>query len=216
MGKTHLTHIKRTTYLLLLATATVFTSCDINSIRDAVTIRPISHTLSPNDFQTEPNVFQTEIEDIAKFQIALCDVMIKQYSDLFENNLYVALTADDFGELYSYLWVEYCNKIDKFEKAMEKLWLKEECEEGYKAVLQKVSSTPNHKFQDLAKEVAAEYDRTSVIISDYQQLSTSSDTKVWRFQELNTGIYFRFEYGETWSCYPEEESMTRYLKKHMN
>lgn len=201
-----LTYIKRgAKYLLLLVAATVFASCDLSSFRDAV----ISHATSPEDYQTE-------IEDVVKYEISVCDVMIKQYSDLFKDNLFVALTADDFGELYSYTWEEYCNGIDKFDETMSELWLAEESKEGLKAVLYKVSNTPNHKYQDLAKKVYSEYNRTSVIISDYQQLATSSDTKVWRFQELNTGIFFRFTYGETWSCEPEEQSIIRYLKKNIN
>lgn len=183
--------------MLLLVVATVLASCDLSSFRDSV----ISHTISPKDYQTE-------IEDIVKYEISVYDVMIKQYSDVFEDNLFVALTASDFGGLYSYAWDEYCKRIDKFDEAMSDLWLAEECEEGYKAVLQKVSNTPNHKFQDLAKKVYEKYDRTSVIISEYQQLATSSDTKVWRFQELNTGVFFRFTYGESWSCEPEESSIT--------
>ncbi len=201
-----LTCIKRgAKYLLLLVVTTIYASCDFSSFRDAV----ISQTTTPEDYQTE-------IEDIVKYEISICDVMIKQYSDAFEDNLFVALTASDFGGLYSYAWDEYCNRIDKFDEAMSDLWLAEESEEGYRAVLQKVSNTPNHKFQDLAKKVYAEYDRTAVIISEYQQLATSSDTKVWRFQELNTGVFFRFTYGESWSCQPEESSITRYLKKYIN
>ncbi len=201
-----LTYIKRGLIgLMLLVVATVFTSCDLSSFRNVVN----SHFTSPEDYQTE-------IEDIVKYEISVCDVMIKQYSDVFEDNLFVALTANDFGGLYSYAWDECCNRIDKFEEAMSDLWLAEESEEGYKAVLRKISNTPNHKFQDLAEKVYAEYNRVSVIISEYQQIATSSDTKVWRFQELNTGIFFRFTYGETWSCEPEEASITHYLKKNIN
>ena len=206
MGSIILTYIKRVLRgMMLLIFATVFTSCDLSSFRNAI-----------NGHLASPEKYQTEIEDIAKYTVSVCDVMIKQYSDLFKDNLFVALTADDFGELYSYTWEEYCNGIDKFDETMSELWLAEESKEGLKAVLYKVSNTPNHKFQDLAKKVYSEYNRTSVIISDYQQLATSSDTKVWRFQELNTGIFFRFTYGETWSCEPEEQSIIRYLKKNIN
>ena len=162
-----------------------------------------------------PNDYQTEIEDFVKFEIAVGDVMIKQYTDVFKGNAFVSLTSNDFGGLYSSAWDEYCERIDEFEEAMSELWYDEESPEGYLSVLQKVTNTSG-EFQYLAEKVLEEYKNTSVILSEYKQLATSSDTKVWRFQELNTGIYFRFYLDETWTCEPEESSITHYLRKHIN
>ena len=188
---------KKVLVLLMLVASLFVVSCDLG----------IRRAESPKDYQTE-------IEDCVKFEISVCNVMIKQYAGLFEDNMFVAMTANDFGGLYSYAWDEYCKRIDEFEKTMDELWYAEEIQEGYSSVLQKVAGVSG-EFQYLAEKVLEEYNTTSVIISEYTQLATSSDIIVWRFQELNTGIFFRFYLDDSWTCESEEASITRYLKKYI-
>ena len=189
----HMAVSKTPFVLLMLVLSLSVVSCDFS----------INRPSSPKDYQTE-------IEDYVKFEIAVGNVMIKQYNGVFNGNAFVSLTSNDFGELYSYAWDEYCERIDEFEEAMGELWCNEECPEGYLSVLQKVTSTSG-TYQYLAEKVLGEYKNMSVILSEYSQLATSSDTKVWRFQELNTGIYFRFYLNDIWSCEPEESSIIRYF-----
>ena len=177
-----LTYIKRgLTGLMLLVVATVFTSCDLSSFRDAVNGRSIS-----------PKDYQTEIEDFVKYDISVDNVMEKLYTNEFS--------------IYSifYSWDEYCEMIDEFDEKLNGLLSDEESENGYMAVLQALSNTPNHRFQHLAEEVLKEYNNTLVILSEFKQLSTSSDKKVWKFKELSSGINYLFYLDEeTWNCIRE-------------
>ena len=188
---------------MLFSMTVSYVSCDTVPNRT----QKIVHDPSPKDYQTS-------IDDFVKFQVAVCDAMIKKHTGLIEDiscdNAFLAVLGLADVQLE---WEEYIERVDKFVDYMFELQAYGDM--CYKDVLQKISNTPNHEFQEIAQKVYAEYIRTSITLSEYQQLSTN----YWQFQEQNTGIIFRFTIdidNETFSCQPEEESVTDYLEKHIN
>ncbi|MBO4741733.1 MAG: hypothetical protein J5605_08880 [Bacteroidales bacterium] len=57
------------------------------------------------------------------------------------------------------------------------------------------------------------YNAIDVIISDYKKVETSSDTKIWKFTELNTGLVCKFwiESDNKWYCDITESSMEKFF-----
>lgn len=164
-----------------------------------------------------PKVYQEEIEDVVKFNIAVLQMM----SDTYSENEKEAETSSWFwgGELTSYAfdywWENYCDKIDSFETSINELWNQTEDEAGYHTVLVQVSQDTTNKWNKMAKKTLERYEVISVIISEYQKVETASDIKLWKFQELNTGLIGTFfaDSDNNWYCELTESSMERFLRK---
>lgn len=185
--------LRAKTILFAVVAFFLFTSCNIN----------------------HPKLYQTEIEDYVKFEVAICKVVLNQYENTFKNNLYLAGLGDYTS---SYLWDAYIENIGNFEEAMQELWLNEDDEEGYRVILERVASTPNHKYQSIAKQVYDEYEEASIVISEFTRIPTSSNIEMWKFKELLTGLDFLFTIdGDTQelSCEVEETSLSNYLENQI-
>lgn len=143
--------------------------------------------------------YQEAIEDVVTYNIAICNYMINNYNDL---------TA-------SY-WNGFVGRTDDFDTYMLERWLKETDDTGYLNLLKDISDMPAHNYCNIANQVLKEYNNISVILSDYRQIKTSSQTKVWEFKEINTGIKFRFTIDEVWTCEMDDDSGSRYLRKNIN
>lgn len=196
--------VKWMSSVLFFAMAVFFISCD--TVPNRVDKIVQEHDPSPKDYQTS-------IDDFVKYQVAVCDALIQKHSDLVgdisSDNAFLAVLGLADAQIE---WEEYVERIDGFNDYM--LELQTYGDVCYKDVLQKVSNTPNHEFQDIAQKVYAEYIRTSITLSEYQQLSTN----YWQFQELNTGIVFQLTIDiddDKYSCQAEDGSLTHYLEKHI-
>ena len=162
-----------------------------------------------------PNAYQEEIEDVVKYNIAVAMVMSDRYSEL-EN---AAESASWFlgGELTSYAyeksWEKYCDSIDNFEESINELWGQIEEGAGYKIVLSQVSQEQTNNWNSLAGKVLKKYNAIDVIISEYQKIETSTDAKIWKFTELNTGLVGMFSVGSDnkWHCDITESSLEKFF-----
>lgn len=164
-----------------------------------------------------PKLYQTEIEDYVTFEVSLMDVMIKEYHDLNEySNSVTFLYGFDSGS--EYIWEAYYKNMDIFESAMLDLWLKKKndnSEVGFKELLTMVSETPNHKYTKVAMDVLESYNTTNIILSEYKEIPTSSDGRMWHFKELNTGIVFTVKIDPmlNWEIDVDEDSIERFFLK---
>lgn len=164
-----------------------------------------------------PKVYQEEIEDVVKFNIAVLQMMSDTYSKN-ENEAEVSSWIWG-GELTSYAfehwWEKYCDSIDAFETSINELWNQTENESGYHLVLSQVAQDPTNKWNKMAKKTLERYEEISVVISEYQKIETASDIKLWKFQELNTGLIgtFSVDTDNKWYCELTESSMEKFLRK---
>ena len=110
-------------------------------------------------------------------------------------------------------WEKYCDSIDNFEDSINELFIQTEEYAGYKIVLNQVSKDQTNNWNSLAEKVLEKYNAIDVIISDYKKVETSSDTKIWKFTELNTGLVCKFwiESDNKWCCDITESSMKKFL-----
>lgn len=161
-----------------------------------------------------PKSFQGEIEDCVRYTIAVCNVSFGG------------------GEMNKFRSAS----IKQFTDTVEESWENEESETAYRDILERMSEgvSDNSTSQSdgsnflsavmgaafdnllpssekLAASVLKEYDRLDIILSEYNKVATSSDTELWEFRELNSGIVFHFRLtDEGWDCEPEETSLSKY------
>ena len=145
-----------------------------------------------------PNNYQEAIEDVVRYNVALSDYIIDN---------------DDLDERQ---WDTFVDKVFAFDEYMSGRWKKENIKAGYLKALTDISKRPTHIYYDYANGILKEYNNTSVILSDYYRINTSSKTNVWEFWEINTGIKFRFALGDTWSCEMDHDSWLQYLGKYLD
>ena len=102
-----------------------------------------------------------------------------------------------------------------FETSINELWNQTENESGYHLVLSQVAQDPTNKWNKMAKKTLERYEEISVVISEYQKVETASDIKLWKFQELNTGLIgtFSVDTDNKWYCELTESSMKKFLRK---
>ncbi len=188
-------HIKHYVLSAILTISIFFTSCN---------------TTSPKDHQTE-------IEDATKFSVALCNVIVEEFNETFANNLWVYLTSDVLDSYYSTLWAARLVTFANFGASIENLYSNEENNETYKDLLKRIANDKTYKYQEIAKKVYDEYERTSVVISKYTRIETTSNIRIWTYQELNTGLGFKITYNRddnSWSYELDEESFFSFLKRN--
>lgn len=200
--------------LIVYAIICFFTSCDellpkrIGNESDAY-------------IEDNPDNYQYYIEDVVKYNIALANTVIEN-SNRLEGNVAAGLLYNDYGDIFDGMFNYYLNRISDFDDTVNDLWEKEWSNEngteGYQAVLTKLSNNPNYQNNDIASDVLDVYRNTRIIISEYVQVPTSSQTKLWQFKELTTGIRFYFcidEKNDTWDCYPDDDSYDWYFSKNL-
>ena len=150
-----------------------------------------------------PLAHQSEIEDLVKFEVAFYNVIIDQYE-------YFCFLG--FG------WNSYLDKMDEFRVEMYEFWLKDDTSSNaFKKILFDVSEMSTYKYDKIAKDVCKAYNELSVVLSEYTEIPTSSETRIWKFKEIYSDIEFIYtenkESGD-WSCEPDEKSIERYIKKN--
>lgn len=162
-----------------------------------------------------PNTYQEEIEDVVKYNIAVAMVMSDTYSK-YEND---AESASLFlgREFTAYAsakkWEEYCDSINNFDESIDELWNQTKDGAKYHTVLNQVSQDQTNYWNKMAKNVLEKYNAIGVVISEYQKVETSTDTKIWKFTELNTGLegMFSVDSDSKWRCEITESSMEEFL-----
>jgi hypothetical protein len=162
-----------------------------------------------------PNTYQEEIEDVVKYNIAVAMVMSDKYSEL-EN---AAESASLFwGEEFTSFahkksWEKYCDSIDNFEDSINELWNQTEEGAGYQTALNQVSQDQTNIWGKLAKKTLGKYNDINVVISEYQRVETSTDAKIWKFTELNTGLIgtFSVDNDGKWNCDITETSIEEFF-----
>lgn len=142
---------------------------------------------------SNPKNHQNEIEDFVRFKISEVNYII--------NNLF---------DYYSY------DKIEGFEEHVDNMT--QDLMISYEKVLMKIANDPNDNYNGIANKVLNEYRNARTILSDYEKIPTSSQTKLWKFTEIGTGILFYFSVDDkegVWSCYLDDDSAERYLEKNL-
>lgn len=162
-----------------------------------------------------PNTYQEEIEDIVKYNIAVTMVMSDTYTK-YENEAESAswLLGEEFASYaHKKSWEEYSDSLDNFEESINELWYQIEEGAGYHTVLIQVSQDQTNNWNNLAKKVLEKYHGIDVIISEYQKVETSSDTKIWNFTELNTGLVgtFSIDSEGKWNCDITDTSLEKFF-----
>jgi hypothetical protein len=123
------------------------------------------------------------------------------------------------GELTSYAyelwWENYCDSIDAFEASIDEIWNQTENETGYHTVLSQIAQDPTNRWNKMAKMTLERYENIGVVISEYQEVETSSDIKLWEFQELNTGLIgtISVDTDNKWYYELTESSIERFFRK---
>ena len=171
--------------------------------------------------EDNPDNYQYYIEDVVKYNIALANTIIENNNRL-DGNIAVGLLYNDYGDIFDEMFNYYLNRISDFDDTVndlwEKEWLNENETEGYQTVLTNLSNNPNYQNNDIASDVLDVYRNTRIILSEYTRVPTSSQTNLWQFKELTTGIRFYFcidEKNDTWDCYPDSDSYDWYFSKNL-
>lgn len=184
-----------------------------------------------------PKDFQKDVEELLRYRIALINVMVQDYNEMAKQNILeealsdmtIALTGKSVQEMkmeaYNDSIKGFLTVIDEVGEALishEEYYVenmfKEEGQIGYREVLQFLSNDNANKYCGLASKVLKEYDKTLVLLSDYTEIETSSNYKLWNVSELNTDIKCQVIYNlesKVWDCRPDVTSVERYMAKHV-
>lgn len=187
--------------MVLVLFAMLFCSCD-NLLPHKTDSQSDGYDESENVYYTDPEYYQSQIEDVVKYRIALANAIIKKHN---EYN-------------YSAIFDKYMNLMGDFRDVVREWYLAEDAKNGYEVVLSKMARDYNNTYYNIAKDVLVEYKRLNIILSDYQRISTSTQTKLWQFRELKTGIGFTFCYyleNNGWQCTLDKESYSRYIDTNL-
>lgn len=145
-----------------------------------------------------PQKYQNEIEDYVTAHIAVINTMLNDYR----------------GMLYDYQWDKYIDDLGHFRDDMFDEW-KGDSPLTFEEILKKYSNKSNYKYRNIAQKVYKEYKTTTVIISQYKEIQTSSKKRVWEFKELNTGICYKFILSDDGFLIDiNEKSLDKYIEEN--
>lgn len=155
-------------------------------------------TNSCNDIRSyinsRPENFQEEIEDYVKFTVSEINYTI--------DNVFVVYFSS--------------SRFDAFDDEIRRITYIDNSKNSYEKALYRMANNTNNQFNDIAKSLLNEYQNTRVVLSDYRKIPTSSQTMVWEFTEINTGILFQFSIDEkTYAIKVDDDSAQRYLEKNL-
>lgn len=145
-----------------------------------------------SSISSHPKNYQDEIEDFVRFRISETNYVM--------DNLFDFLLSD---------------KLDDFENEIKKVVHNDYSTDSYEKTLSRMASNPNSQYCNIANNILKEYRKTRVILSDYKKIPTSSQTMMWEFKEITTGILFYFSINENeYIIEVDEDSLQRYLEKN--
>ena len=143
---------------------------------------------------SHPKNYQSEIEDYVRFTISEINYIV-------DNAFVVYLSS---------------SRLDAFDDEIRIIAQDDSSKNSYEKALSRVANNTNNQFNDIAKKLLNEYQNTRVILSDYKKIPTSSQTMVWEFTEINTGILFHFSSDEqSYAIMVDEDSAEMYLQKSL-
>ena len=153
---------------------------------------------SCNDFSaylaSHPKNYQNEIEDYVRFTVSETNFIVDNFID-------IVLSSSSF---------------EAFNDEIHKIAHNDNSKKSYEKALSRVANNANNQYNDIAKQLLNEYQKTMVILSDYRKVPTSSQTMVWEFTEINTGILFQFSIDEqSYGIKVDDDSIERYLEKNL-
>lgn len=147
-----------------------------------------------SSISSHPKNYQDEIEDFVRFKISETNYVM--------NNLLDLLLSD---------------QLDGFEDEIFKTVHKDHSTNSCEKALSSMANNPNCRFSNMANNILKEYKKTRVVLSDYKKISTSSQTKMWEFKEITTGILFYFSINENeYGIEVDDDSLQRYLEKYFD
>lgn len=181
-----------------------------------ITVLCLLMFISCDSLLVSPKAYQEEIEDVVRYNIALALVISDTYLkyEKQEESSSWFWEGDYPTYVYEVKWEKFCDSIDNFEEYLNNLWNQTEEERGYQIVLKQVSEAPTNKWRDLASRILKKYNTVGVVISDYRRIETSTDIKLWKFTELNTGLVgtFKIDSKNKWYCDITDSSWEKYFK----
>lgn len=204
-----------TRFSILLCSVVIICICSCNT--------PLlsNETESPEDYQEE-------IEDLVRFNVALINTMANTYGNYIEDSkgldwqinssFWSIWSGKNDYQYFDACWDQYCDSIFDFNNYIDSIWFDTESSCAYLEVLQEISKNVGDKWNTIATHVLEEYMETSVLISDYKRIETSSDAKMWYFRDYNSGLEgsFLFESDDIWRCEILESSFSKILSYKIN
>lgn len=140
-----------------------------------------------------PKNYQTEIEDFVRFRVSEANYII-----------------DNVVNLYSF------DRLSSFDDEILKLTHNDNSKNSYEKALSRIANDSSNQYRGIAKKLLDEYKKTRVVLSDYKKVPTSSQTMVWEFKEINTGIRFYFSINEKeYEVRSDDDSVRQYLEKYL-
>lgn len=141
--------------------------------------------------ESNPRNYQDEIEDFVRFTVS--------EGNYISNNLFDVFTYD---------------QLSSFNEEVAQMVHNDRFTKSYENALSRMANDPKSKYNGMAKKILNEYKNTRIVLSDYKKIPTSSQTRVWEFKEIDTGILFYFSADENeYRIKPDDESLERYMKK---
>lgn len=139
---------------------------------------------------SHPKNYQSEIEDYVRFTVSEINYIV--------DNVFVVYLSS--------------SQLDAFNDEIRKM----AHNDSYEKALFQMANNTNNQYNDIAIKLLNEYRNTRVILSDYRKVPTSSQTMVWEFSEINTGILFQFSADEqSYEIKVDDNSAERYLEKNL-
>lgn len=143
--------------------------------------------------ESNPRNYQNEIEDFVRFTVSEVNYI--------SNNLFDVFTYD---------------RLSSFNDEVEQMARNDKSTKRYENALSRMANNPENTYNGMARKILNEYKNTRIVLSDYKKIPTSSQTKVWEFKEIDTGILFYFSADENeYRIKPDDESLERYLENTM-
>ena len=141
--------------------------------------------------ESNPRNYQNEIEDFVRFTVSEVNYI--------SNNLFDVFTYD---------------RLSSFNDEVEQMARNDKSTKSYENALSRMANDPENTYNGMAKKILNEYKNTRIVLSDYKKIPTSSQTKVWEFKEIDTGILFYFSADENeYRIKPDDESLEGHMKK---
>lgn len=164
-----------------------------------------------------PEDFEEEIQDAVQYYVSLSNLVIETRNDGANAALFI-------GRLAEIGMQSQLTFLDSLESQILTLY-ESKSEYSYRDAIVDISkwrgSENKLKYSKAANELLKIYDATTVSITDYQLVKSSTKKKTWQFKELNTDIIFTFELIDcdkenmTYFISPLDNSWQRYFESQL-
>ncbi len=167
-------------------------------------------------------IYREDIKDVVTYTIAYANYYIAEFQEFKNdvNNPYNKLLGADWNTLSTLgalsNWEKFVEKMDAFGIIVDEKYYAEPTYSYYDAV-ESFSNVQEGEHQKIASEILKFYNETYPRSSTAVLVKNSPVERIWKFQEINTGIEFMFileliEGEATWSCEVVDKSIERYYE----